>query len=126
MGYVALQMVSSFSSEAARNFRDTYIATDAMVHTDGLKAFNLFGEGSGTHVVTLSGSKRPARERDASFFILDNLIANLSTALKATYTAFSPKHLPDYLCAFCWNTNRRHNMRGMVDALLPRAIAENG
>jgi hypothetical protein len=48
MGYVGLQMLSSFSSEAPTDFRDAYIATDATVHTDGLKAFNLFGEGSGS------------------------------------------------------------------------------
>ena len=41
----------------------------------------------------------------------------LSTALKATYKVFSPKHLPDYLGAFCLTTNHRRNMRGMIGAL---------
>src|ERR1019366_9107236 len=34
----------------------------------------------------------------------------------------SPKHLPDYLGAFCWTTNHRKNMRGMISAAC-RAIA---
>jgi transposase-like protein len=58
MGYVALQVVSGFSSEATREIRDAHIATDATVHTDGLKAFNVFGEGGRTHVATVTGSKR--------------------------------------------------------------------
>src|ERR1019366_5266959 len=38
------------------------------------------------------------------------------------YKAPSPKHLPDYLGAFCWTTNHRKNMRGMISAAC-RAIA---
>ena len=67
---------------------------------------------------------RPKRERTSPFFTLNTLIANLSTALKATYKHFSPKHLPDYLGAFCWTTNHRRSMPGMVDALC-RAVASS-
>ena len=52
--------------------------------------------------------------------------AELSTALKATYKLFSPKHLPDYLGAFgafCWTTNHRRNMRGMIGALCSAAAS---
>jgi hypothetical protein len=47
----------------------------------------------------------------------------LSTALKATYKVFSPKHLPDYLGAFCWTTNHRRNMPGMIGALCNAAAS---
>ena len=49
----------------------------------------------------------------------------LSTALKATYKVFSPKHLPDYLGAFCWTTNHRRNMRGMIGALCSAAASSS-
>ncbi len=42
--------------------------------------------------------------------------------IKATYKALSPKHLPDCLGAFCWTTNHRKNMPGMINAAC-RAIA---
>jgi transposase-like protein len=122
MGHVAMQIVSGFSSQAVAAFRDAHIAPGATVHTDGLRAFNAFGEAGRTHVATVTGGRRPERERSAPFFTVNTLVSNLSTALKATHKRFSPKHLPDYLGAFCWATNRRRNMRGMVSALC-RAVA---
>jgi transposase-like protein len=122
MGHVAMRVVSAFSSEAVAAFRDAHIAAGATVHTDGLRAFNAFGEAGRTHVATVTGGGRPERERSAPFFTVNTLVANLSTALKATHKRLSPKHLPDYLGAFCWTTNRRRNMQGMVNALC-RAVA---
>jgi hypothetical protein len=54
--------------------------------------------------------------------VVNTAIANLSTAIKATHKAISAKHTADYLGAFCWTTNRRRDMAGMVDALC-RAVA---
>ncbi len=117
MGAVAMAVVSGFSTEEAATFRDAHIAIGARVHTDGTPAFRVFGAGERTHLATVTGGKRPERERGAPFFTVNTLIANFSTALKATYKHFSPKHLPDYLGAFCWTTNHRRNMRGMIVAL---------
>jgi transposase-like protein len=122
MGRVVMRVVSAFSSKEVEAFRDAHIAEGATVHSDGIRAFNAFGEAGRKHLVTITGSKRPPRQRSAPFFAINTLIANLSTALKATHKALSPKHLPDYLGAFCWTTNRRRNMRGMVEALC-RAVA---
>ena len=95
------------------------------MHTDGTPAFHVFGEGGRTHVATVTGGKRPERDRGAPFFNVNTLISNLSTALKATYKVFSPKHLPDYLGAFCWTTNHRRNMRGMIGALCSAAASSS-
>jgi hypothetical protein len=65
--------------------------------------------------------RRRCRQRRA-FFWVNTAVANLSTAIKATYKASSPKHLPGYLGAFCWTTNHRKNMRSMISAAC-RAIA---
>lgn len=125
MGAVAMAVVSGFSNEAAASFRDAHIAPGALVHTDGTPAFHVFGEGGRSHVATVTGGKRPERERRAPFFNVNTLISNLSTALKATYKLFSPKHLPDYLGAFCWTTNHRRNMRGMIGALSSAAASSS-
>jgi hypothetical protein len=117
MGAVAMEVVSGFTNEEAAVFRDAHIAPGAQVYTDGTPAFHVFGEGGRNHVAIITGGKRPERERNAPFFNVNTLISNLSTALKATYKVFSPKHLPDYLGAFCWTTNHRRNMRGMIGAL---------
>jgi hypothetical protein len=125
MGSVAMAVVSGFSNEEAAAFRDAHLAPGAHVHTDGTSAFHVFGENGRTHVATITGGKRPERERGAPFFVVNTLIANLSTALKATYKMVSPKHLPDYLGAFCWTTNHRRNMRGMIGALCRAAASSS-
>ena len=125
MGAVAMAVVSGFSNAKAAAFRDAHIAPGAQVYTDGTPAFHVFGEGGRTHVATVTGGKRPERERGAPFFTVNTLISNLSTALKATYKVFLPKHLPDYLGAFCWTTNQRRNMRGMIGALCTAAASSS-
>jgi transposase-like protein len=124
MGYVVMKVVSAFNAENVAAFRDAHIAPGAHIHTDGLRAFNSFkdAETKRTHSITLTASKRPDRERGSPFFWINTAIANLSTALKATYKAPSAKHMPDYLGAFCWITNHRKNMPGMINAAC-RAIA---
>jgi hypothetical protein len=54
------------------------------------------------------------------------MISNLRTALKATYKLLSAKHLPDDLGAFCWTTNRRSNMNGMIGELCCAVVAAPG
>jgi transposase-like protein len=122
MGYVAMQVVSSFTTATVEQFRDQWTAPQAVVHTDGLKAFNAFGEAGRTHQRTITAGKRPPRQRGAAFFAVNTAIANLSTVIKATHKAISPKHTQDYLGAFCWTTNRRRDMAGMVHAFC-RAVA---
>jgi hypothetical protein len=117
MGAVVMRVVDSFSNPEAAAFRDAHIGPGARVHTDGTPAFAVFGEGGRAHVAIITGGKRPERERGAPFFNVNTVISNLSTALKATFKLFSPKHLPDYLGAFCWTTNRRRSMRDMIAAL---------
>jgi len=121
MGHIAMRVVESFSCSAVRAFADKCIAVKARVHTDGLRAFNAMGEDGRSHQASVTGSKRPPRERGAPFFVVNTAIANLSTAIKATHKSISPKHADDYLGAFCWTTNRRREMTGMVPALC-RAI----
>ena len=122
MGRVSMKVVAGFTSAAIRAFADKCLATTAHVHTDGLRAFNALGEVPRSHVSTLTGGARPPRTRGAPFFVVNTAIANLSTAIKATHKAISAKHADDYLGAFCWTTNRRRHMTGMVPALC-RAIS---
>lgn len=109
MGYVAMQVVASFSSDAMQAFRDRRIAPGTQVHTDGLRCFNAFADPARaiTHHTTVAGGKRPARERSAPFFCINTLVANLSTVIKATHKAVSPKHLPDYLGSTCLTISGR-------------------
>src|SRR5271165_3288931 len=124
MGYVVMKVVASFTAEHVVAFRDAHIAHGSHIHTDGLRGFSALADPATqrTHQVTVTASKRPDRARGSAFFWINTAIANLSTAIKATYKAPSPKHLPDYLGAFCWTTNHRKNMRGMISAAC-RAIA---
>ena len=122
MGRVSMKVVAGFTSAAIRAFADKCLATKAHVHTDALRAFNALGEAKRSHEATPTGSTRPPRTRGAPFFVVNTAIANLSTAIKATHKAISAKHADDYLGAFCWTTNRRRHMTGMVPAMC-RAVA---
>jgi len=122
MGRVVMQVVSGFTAAAVRAFGEVKLAPTARVHTDGLRAFNAFGEAGRSHRRSITASKRPSRTRGSAFFVLNTAIANLSTAIKATHKAISLKHTPDYLGAFCWTTNRRRQMAEMLPALC-RAVA---
>lgn len=124
MGHVVMKAVAAFDADHVRAFRDAHIAPGAEVHTDGLRAFSSFADAQATrtHKVTVTGSKRPEKDRGSAFFWVNTAIANLSTAIKATYKAPSPKHLPDYLGAFCWTTNHRKNMSGMVNDLCAAVV----
>src|SRR3954454_21897127 len=85
MGAVAMAVVRGFSNEEAAAFRDAHLAPGAHVHTDGTSAFHVFGENGRTHLAIITGGKLSERERGTPFFVVNTLIANLSTALKATY-----------------------------------------
>lgn len=124
MGHVTMKVVPSFTAEHVAAFRDACIAPGAHVRTDGLRAFGAFADAATerTREAVITGGKRPDRERGSVFFWVNTAIANLSTAIKATFKAPSGKHLPEYLGAFCWTTNRRRNMRGMIEAAC-RAVA---
>jgi hypothetical protein len=124
MGHVMMRVVASFTSGQVAAFRDACIAPGAHVRTDGLRAFGAFADVTTgrTHQSVVTGAKRPDRARGSNFFWVNTAIANLSTALKATFKTPSAKHLPDYLGAFCWTTNRRRNMPRMIEAVC-RAIA---
>jgi transposase-like protein len=122
MGNIGMKVVGSFSSSAVKAFAEQCLAATAHVHTDGLRAFNALGDAGRSHRVTPTGGKRPARARGAPFFVVNTAIANLSTAIKATHKTISAKHADDYLGSFCWTTNRRREMTGMVQALC-RAIS---
>ena len=113
-----MKVVHSFNAANVAAFRDAHIAAGANVHTDGLPGFTGFADPASQrpHQVTVTGTKRPDRARGSVFFWINTAIANLSTAIKATYKAPSAKHLPDYLGAFCWTTNHRRNIAEMIDA----------
>lgn len=114
LGYIVMQVVDSFTLANVAAFGKAHIAAGATIHTDGLPGF-ADPDHHRAYQVTVTGAKRPERARGAAFFWINTVIANLSTALKATFKAPSAKHLPDYLGAFCWTTNHRRNMPGMIN-----------
>jgi transposase-like protein len=124
MGHVTMKVVPSFTAEHVAAFRDGHIAPGAHVRADGLRAFGAFADAATerTREKVITGGKRPDRARGSVFFWVNTTISNLSTAMKATFKAPSAKHLPEYLGAFCWTTNRRRNMPRMIEAAC-RAVA---
>ncbi len=124
MGHLMMKVVPTFTAQHVTAFRNAYIAPGAHVRTDGLRAFGAFADTATGRIreTVITGGKRPDRARGSIFFWVNTAIANLSTAMKATFKAPSAKHLTDYLGAFCWTTNRRRNMPRMIEAAC-RAIA---
>jgi len=87
-------------------FRDAHIA-HAPTSTRTACALSAFADQPNAPTRSQSPQQAPRPGARIGFFWINTAIANLSTAIKATYKAPSPKHLPDYLGAFCWTTNHR-------------------
>jgi len=124
MGYVVMKVVASFSAEHVAAFRDAHIAHGAHIHTDGLRGFPAFADPATqrTHQVTVTASKRPDRARGSAFFWINTAIANLSTAIKATYKRPRRSTCPIISAPSVGPRTTAKNMRGMISAAC-RAIA---
>ena len=110
---VKLRRVRRFTKKIIRKVTARIIKPGASVVTDGLGCFGGVAEANCTHRAIVTGSGRKAA-RHPAFKAVNTVLANIKTAIAATYRAGAKKHAPRRLAEFAYRFNRRYDLTTMI------------
>ena len=113
---VKLRRVRRFTKKIIRKLTAQIIKPGAHVVTDGLGCFGGVAEAGCTHTAIVTGSGRQAA-RHPAFKAVNTVLANVKTAIAATYRAGAKKHAPRRLAEFAYRFNRRYDLPAMIARL---------
>jgi len=119
-GYpVAMNMnvVKGFRLTEISRWATHHLQSDCTVISDGLACFSAVKEAGCEHISIVTGGGPQSMTKE-EFTWINTLIGNVKNAIKGTYHAINPKHLPRYLAEFCY----RHNRRFQLEDMLPRFV----
>src|SRR6476469_9083329 len=111
-----LRRIARFKRKRVKSVAKRIIAAGATVVTDGLKCFRGVADAGCTHVTIGTGSGRAAA-RPPAFKWVNTTLANIKTAIVATYRAVRKKHMVRTLAEFEWRFNHRDNLAAMIPIL---------
>ena len=118
-GYVSMCSLERVDGHCLRRFAEKKIKKGATLRTDGWGAYRSVAKAGYEHEVTVTGNGKAAVQK---FPWLHTFIANMKRIILGTYHSVSPKHLDNYLSAFCYRTNRRGMEAKLFDRLLVAAV----
>ena len=110
---VKLRRVRRFTKKIIRHVTARIIKPGAYVVTDGLGCFNGVAEAGCTHKAIVTGSGRKAA-RHPAFRAINTVLADIKTAIAATYRSGAKKHTPRRLAEFAYRFNRRYDLPAMI------------
>ena len=113
---IKLRRIARFKRKRVKSVAKRIIAAGATVVTDGLKCFRGVADAGCTHVAIATGSG-PAAARHPAFKWVNTTLANIKTAIVATYRAVRKKHMVRTLAEFEWRFNHRDNLAAMIPIL---------
>lgn len=113
---VKLQRIKGFTKKAVKKLAARIVARGAHVVTDGLRCFEAVADVGCTHQAIVTGSGRKAA-RHPAFRAVNTVLANVKTAITATFHAGARKHAPRRLAEFAWRFNRRYDLPAMIPRL---------
>jgi transposase-like protein len=113
---IKLRRIARFKRKRVKSVAKRIIAAGATVVTDGLKCFRGIADAGCTHVAIATGSG-PAAARHPAFKWVNTTLANIKTAIVATYRAVRKKHMVRTLAEFEWRFNHRDNLAAMIPIL---------
>ena len=70
-----------------------------------------------THEAIVTGSGRKAARHHPAFKAVNTVLANIKTAIVATFRAGAGKVAPRRLAEFAWRFNRRYDLPSMIPRL---------
>lgn len=108
-----MNVVKGFRLTEISRWAKQHLQPDSTIISDGLPCFSAVKEAGCHHIsiVTGGGSQSVTKEE---FTWINTLIGNVKNAIKGTYHAINPKHLPRYLAEFCYRLNRRFQLEDML------------
>ena len=113
---VKLKRVKRFTKKAIKKLTARIVQPGSNVVTDGLGCFRGVAEAGCTHEPIVTGSGRKAA-RHPAFKAVNTVLANIKTAIAATFRAGARKHAPRRLAEFAWRFNRRYDLPSMIPRL---------
>lgn len=113
---VKLRRVRRFTKQANQKVTASIVKPGARVVTDGLGCFKGVAGAGCTHEAIVTGSGRKAA-RHPAFKAVNTVLANIKTAIVATFRTGAGKHAPRRLAEFAWRFNRRYDLPSMIPRL---------
>ena len=113
---VKLRRVRRFTKKSIERITGRIVKRGAKVVTDGLGCFNGVADAGCTHEAIVTGSGRKAA-RHPAFKVVNTVLANIKSAITATFRAVHKKHAPRRLAEFEYRFNRRYDLPAMMPRL---------
>ena len=118
---VKLRRLKRFTKKAIKAVTGRIVVEGALVVTDGLGCFRGVADAGCVHQAIVTGSGRKAA-RHPAFRAVNTVLANIKTAIAATFRAGAGKHAPRRLAEFAWRFNRRYDLPAMIPRLARIAL----
>ncbi len=112
-----MNVVEGFRLTEIARWAQHHLQPGCEVTSDGLACFAAVTQAGCTHIRLVTGGGVASVTKE-EFTWVNTLIGNVKNAIKGTYHAISPNHLPRYLAEFCY----RYNRRFQLEDLLPRFV----
>ena len=111
-----VRRIARFKRRRIKSLAKRIIAPGAFVVTDGLACFRGVADAGCAHHPIVTGASRHGAGHP-SFHWLNTVLANIKTAIVATYKAVRKKHLVRTLAEFEWRFNNRENLAAMIPVI---------
>ena len=111
-----MRRIARFKRKRVKSLAKRILAPGAFVVTDGLACFRGVADAGCNHHPIATGKSRYGAGHP-SFHWVNTVLANVKTAIVATYKAVRKKHLARTLAEFEWRFNNRENLAAMIPRL---------
>ena len=111
-----LVRVRRFTKKNIKKVTGRIVKRGSHVVTDGLGCFKGVADAGCTHEPIITGTGRKAA-RHPSFKAINTALANIKTAIAATFRSGTSKHAPRRLAEFAYRFNRRYDLASLIPRL---------
>jgi len=113
---IKLVRVRRFTKKNIKKVTGRIVKRGSRVVTDGLGCFRGVADAGCTHEPIITGTGRKAA-RHPSFKAINTALANIKTAIAATFRKASNKHAARRLAEFAYRFNRRYDLASLIPRL---------
>ena len=108
-----MNVVKGFRLTEISRWAKHHLQSDSTIISDGLSCFSAVVDADCHHISIVTGGGHQSVTKK-EFACVNTMIGNVKNAIKGTYHAINPKHLPRYLAEFCYRHNRRFQLEDMT------------
>jgi transposase-like protein len=117
---MSLNRVKGFRTKEIARWSRARLSAATAVCSDGLACFKAVREAGCDHAPVVICGPDIVRNRSKLNWV-DTMLGNVKNAIRGTYHAIRPKHLPRYLAEFAYRFNRRYDLASMLARLATAA-----